>query len=153
MNSAFPLMKTKTLLLLAGATSLLAGCCATNSAKYGQPQSLESQFQRADVNNDEKVSKEEFQVLAVENAFALFDDNSDGVLTKAEFVNSGGSAAEFDELDVTGSETITLAEAMASKVKMSRMLAAFYEADTDEDGYVTLGEALARRERVREIVR
>lgn len=145
-------MKTKTLLLLAGATSILASC-ATSSSNYAEPKSLESQFQRADSNNDEKVSKEEFRVLAVENAFALFDDNSDGVLTKAEFVNSGGSAVEFDELDLTGSGTITLEEAKASKVKMSRMLAAFYEADTDEDGYVTLGEALERREQVRAIVR
>ncbi len=152
MKSGFRLMKTKTLLVLAGATSILASC-ATDSSNYAAPRSLESQFQRADTNNDEKVSKAEFEVLAVENAFAMFDDNSDGVLTKAEFLNSGGSAAEFDELDLSGSGTITLEEAKASKVKMSRMLAAFYEADTDKDGYVTLGEALERRKQVREIVR
>lgn len=145
-------MNTKTLLLLAGATSILASC-ATDSSNEARPQSFEAQFKRVDTNQDEKVSKEEFQVFAVENAFALFDDNSDGVLTKAEFVNSGGSAVEFDKLDVSGSGTITLEQAKAANVKMTRMLAAFYEADTDEDGYVTLGEALERREQVREIVR
>ncbi|MGC1480707.1 MAG: EF-hand domain-containing protein [Chthoniobacterales bacterium] len=141
-------MNSKTLLTLVGAASLVAGC-ATDDTNYPPKRTLQEQFERADTNQDGKVSKDEFRVLAVEDAFSLFDDNEDGVITRQEFLESGGSVAAFEEIDVSGSGKITLEEAKGTKVMMSRMLTAFYEADANDDGYVTLGEALVYRARAR----
>jgi Ca2+-binding EF-hand superfamily protein len=111
---------------------------------------MRSQFAKADSNNDGKVTKAEFGVLRVEEAFKLFDDNENGVITVDEFVASGGSKAAFAKLDQSGNGQITLGEAMASEVVMDSMLTTFYEADTNGDGVVTLAEALAYRQAVRE---
>lgn len=137
-------------LLLAGLALFSAGC-ATSSKP--QAPNWEAQFKKADTNNDGKVSRQEFGYLMVEDAFALFDENTDGVVTLQEYVARGGSPRAFAEIDRNGNGQVTLEEAKASKVAMDRMTIRFYEADVDKDGYVTLGEALEYRKRVREITR
>ncbi len=142
-------MKLKPLLLLSGLVTFTVGC-ATQSDSYPEPPSLRAQFEKADTNDDDRVSTAEFGALRVEDAFKLFDDNENGVITVDEFVASGGSRTVFAQLDQSGNGEITLAEAMSSEVVMDSMLATFYEADTDDDGFVTLGEALDYRQAVRE---
>ncbi len=142
-------MKLAPLFLFAGLVAFTVGC-ATKSDKYPEPKSLRAQFDKADSNEDGKVSKEEFGILRVEDAFKLFDDNENGVITVDEFVASGGSRKAFEMLDENGNGEITLGEAMGSRVVMDSMLTTFYEADKDSDGTVTLAEALAYRQAVRE---
>ncbi len=142
-------MKIASSLVLTSLFAFAVGC-STGPGTYPEPPSLRAQFEKADANDDGKVSRAEFGVLRVEDAFKLFDDNENGVITENEFVSSGGSQSAFVKLDKSGDGEITLEEAMGSRVVMDSMLTAFYEADTDDDGYVTLGEALAYRQAVRE---
>jgi len=143
-------MKFPTLLLAASGTLLFGGCACFNKPT---PPTLEAQFKKADVNNDAKVSRGEFRVLMIEDSFALFDANRDGVVTIKEFVAGGGSPAVFRKYDSTGKGKITVAELKASKIKLDAVSIAFYNADVDKDGYVTLAEALKYREKVREYTR
>lgn len=137
-------------LLLAGLAFFSAGCASLSKPETAR---LKSQFRKADTNNDGKVSRKEFGYLMVEDAFALFDENKDGVVTLQEYVVRGGTPRAFAEIDRNGNGKVTLEEAKASKVAMDRMTIRFYEADVDKDGYVTLAEALEYRKRVREITR
>lgn len=110
-------------------------------------------FRKADVNGDNKVTLREFEAFTTEEAFALFDSNKDGFVTQQEFVAAGGSVNAFRQLDRNGDGRITLEEALAAKVVMGPREAIFYAADVNKDGVVTLGEAVAYRDRVREITR
>jgi len=144
-------MKLPRLVLPLVGLALFAAGCATSSKP--QAPNWEAQFKKADTNTDGKVSRQEFGYLMVEDAFALFDENKDGVVTLQEYVSKGGSPQAFAQIDRNGNGKVTLEEAKASKVAMDRMTIRFYEADVDKDGYVTLGEALEYRKRVREITR
>ncbi len=141
------------ILVLFCATFAFLGGCATTTQKPSGAQRLKAQFARADINSDGKVSRKEFGGLLIEDAFALFDDNKNGVVTLREYVSSGGTAEAFRKLDVDGNGRVTLEEAKASKVAMDAMTVSFYGADLDGDGYVTLEEALKYREQARAYTR
>ncbi len=142
MKIVFPLVLTSLFAFAVG--------CSTGPGTYPEPPSLRTQFEKADANDDGKVSRAEFGVLRVEDAFKLFDDNENGVITVDEFVASGGSSSAFASLDTDGNGEVTLAEALSSKVVLGTMMTTFYDADTDDDGFVTLAEALAYRQAARE---
>jgi len=142
----------KSLFLPLCLAAVLTGCATTSTPKTGDER-LKAQFQKADTNSDGKVSRKEFGALMIDDAFAMFDSNKNGVVTVEEFVAAGGSKAAFAKMDVNGDGVITLEEAKASKVAMDAMTVSFYGADLDKDGYVTLGEALEYRAKVREVTR
>lgn len=139
-------------LLLAGGLLTYTGC-ATSPQKNSHTGNLRAQFLRADTNQDNKVSQQEFRYLMIEDMFALFDHNEDGLVTREEFLKAGGSAKTFAQLDRNGDGRITLEEAKTAKVKLDAVSATFLAADVDRDGYVTLEEALAYREKVRAYTR
>jgi len=145
-------MNPKILILLCASFAFVGGCAST-SQKPAANHRLKSQFEKADANNDGKVSRKEFGGLMIEDAFALFDDNKNGVVTLKEYVASGGTAEGFKKLDKNGDGSITLEEAKSSKLAMDAMTVSFYGADLDGDGYVTLEEALKYREQAREYTR
>lgn len=145
-------MNPKILILLCASFAFVGGC-ASQPKKPTGPQRLKAQFERADTNQDGKVSRNEFGGLMIEDAFELFDNNKDGVVTLKEYVSSGGTAEGFQKLDVNGDGKITLEEAKDSKVAMDAMTVSFYGADVDGDGYVTLEEALKYRELTRAYTR
>jgi len=134
------------------ALALCLGACACGSNRP-KSSTLEVRFHAADVNKDGKLSRPEVRKSMLEQAFVLFDTNKDGSITLAEFVSCGGSAHSFKKIDINGNGVITLEEAKGAKIAIDNMTAAFFAADVDKDGYVTLGEALAYRERVRAATR
>lgn len=145
-------MKHFLLSLLTVALSFTLGACACGS-KSPKSSTLEERFKSADTNKDGKLSKPEFRNSMIEQAFVLFDTNKDGSITLEEFVSCGGSATSFKKIDINGNGVITLEEAKGAKIAIDNMTAAFFGADVDKDGYVTLGEALAYREKVRAVTR
>ncbi len=142
-------MNAKSLLLALGLTTLVTGC-ATHSASKDP---WVKQFHRADANNDGKVAQQEFGAIMIEDAFILFDVNKDGIITRKEFLAAGGKPASFAKIDVNRNGVITLEEAKSAKVAMDAMTIAFYGADADKDGFVTLAEALEYRDKARAYTR
>jgi len=138
--------------LACGLVLAFAGCASTDP-KAAAADDFKTNFAAADVNNDGKVTRQEFGYSMIENAFRRFDANKNGVVTLKEFVAMGGSPEKFKQIDRSGNGVITLEEAKSAKVAMDAMTINFYAADVDKDGYVTLGEALAYREKVREYTR
>ncbi len=142
------------LLLFPVLASVLAFAgCASTSPKAASTAAFKAKFAKADTNNDGKVTRQEFGYSMIEEAFRMFDTNKNGVITLEEFVASGGSPESFKKIDRNGNGVITLDEAKSAKVTMDAMTINFYAADADKDGYVTLGEALAYREKAREYTR
>ncbi len=142
----------KTLPLFAIAIGTLCSGCASRTDTAAAP-NWEEQFRKADLNNDGRVSRDEFGQLMIEDAFRLFDANKDGVVTLKEYVANGGSPAAFSKIDRNGDGKVTLEEAKSSKFAIDAMTVSFYGADTNNDGYVTMDEALSYRERVRPYTR
>ncbi len=145
-------MKNLLLIPLTAALALSLGACACGS-KRPASSTLEARFAAADVDKDGKLSRPEVRNSMLEQAFVLFDTNKDGSITLEEFVACGGSAKSFKKIDTNGNGVITLQEAKGAKIAIDNMTAAFFVADVDNDGYVTLGEALAYREKVRAVTR
>lgn len=142
-------MNIKTVLFLATLTSLFVGCATKPTA----PMTFEERFRKADTNHDGRVSRSEFGYLMLDEAFAIYDKNKNGVVTLKEFVASGGSKEAFAMIDKNGNGKITIEELKLSKVGVDTMQVRFYEADVNKDGYITFAEALRYRERVRAATR
>lgn len=145
-------MNAKIVLLSVGLGIFAIGCASSPNKTSGASR-WEAQFRKADINKDNKVSRQEFGHLMIEEAFAMFDTNKDGYVTEAEFVACGGSPESFKKLDRDGNGRVTLEEAKKGKIAMDAMTVAFYGADVDKDGYVTLEEALQYREKARAYTR
>jgi Ca2+-binding EF-hand superfamily protein len=137
-------------LLLVGLTILLAGCVTTTTKKQ---LTIEQRFQKADANSDGRVTRDEFIDFMIEDAFIRYDKNGNGYVTEAEYVAGGGTAGGFRKINTSGTGQATLAEAKASKMIRSALVAPFDEADVDKTGSVTLIEYQAARAKSQDYVR
>ncbi len=140
-------------LLLAICAAFTVGACTDSHFREERPTGWELAFRKTDRNKDGKVSRQELGYTRIEEAFVMFDENQDGYVTLKEFVTSGGTPESFKKLDKNGNGKITVEEAKSAKIAMDSMTIAFYAADADKDGYVTLGEALEYRKKAREYTR
>lgn len=113
---------------------LLAGCATTS------PPSPEQKFKKADKDGNGTVSRSEATNLIIADAFAMYDDNSDGYVTEIEFLASGGTQENFRKVNKTGSGKISLAEAQSSPLVFNTFAVSFDEADTNKNGQVTMAE-------------
>ncbi|GAB4179605.1 MAG: hypothetical protein Fur0032_20330 [Terrimicrobiaceae bacterium] len=143
-------MKISTPLILSAVAIALAACSTTDRSSSAR---IQKRFAQADINRDGKITRQEYGYSMIEEAFARYDKNRNGSITLDEFVALGGSPASFRKIDKNGNGVITLEEAKNAKIAMDAMTVAFYGADTDKDGYVTLQEALAYREAARAYTR
>jgi Ca2+-binding EF-hand superfamily protein len=144
----------KPVILIVGAALLFSfTACSTAPKQNSAPISLEEQFRLADINGDGKVSRDEFSALLIEQAFFWMDTNHSGRITKAEFLNSGGTAEAFQEMDRGNKGFLTVADAKASPRAREIMSKPFDEADINGDGYVTWVEFQRYRERAAPYVR
>jgi Ca2+-binding EF-hand superfamily protein len=115
-------------------TILLAGCASTT------PSSAEQKFQQADKNGDGSVSRLESTNLIIADAFEMFDANGDGFVTEVEYLASGGTSENFRKINKSGSGQVSLQEAQANPSIFNTFVVSFDEADTNNDGQVTLAE-------------
>ena len=114
---------------------LLLAACATTSAP-----SPEQKFKKADKDGNGTVSRSEATNLMIADAFAMYDENSDGYVTVIEFLASGGTQENFRKVNKTGSGKISLAEAQGSPLVFNTFVVSFDEADTNKNGQVTMAE-------------
>ncbi len=115
-------------------TILLAGCASTT------PLSPEQKFQKADKNGDGSVSRLESTNLIIADAFEMFDADGDGLVTEVEYLASGGTPENFRKINKSGSGQVSLQEAQANPSIFNTFVVSFDEADTNNDGQVTLAE-------------
>lgn len=86
--------------------------------------------------------------MLISHAFDMYDTDRDGFVTEKEFLASGGTVKNFQKVNRSGSGKISLAEAQANPLVFNTFAVSFREADTNQDGQVTLAEYqsyLARR--------
>jgi len=114
-------------------TILLSGCATTTL-------SPEQKFQKADKNGDGSVSRLESTNLIIADAFEMFDANGDSFVTEAEYLASGGTPENFRKINKSGSGQVSLQEAQANPLIFNTFVVSFDEADTNNDGQVTLAE-------------
>lgn len=114
---------------------LFLSSCATTSAP-----TQEQKFKRADKDGNGSVSRTEATRLIIADAFAMYDANSDGMVTEGEFIASGGTSENFRKVNTSGSGKVSLPEAEASPLVFNTFAVSFNEADADNDGQVTLAE-------------
>jgi Ca2+-binding EF-hand superfamily protein len=139
----------KSLLLLAAATLVLAGCATSSQSGNA---ALMKRFQKADANGNQQVSRREFTDFLIAEAFANYDTNKDGFVTLAEWTAGGGRRETF--LAMGGSNgKLTLAQVQASKVAQNQMAIPFDSADTTKTGYLTFDEFVAYRKSAAPYVR
>lgn len=143
----------KYLLFLFPAAAILLGGCAGGNSQAARTEAFKIKFKNSDTNLDGKISQKEFGYTMLEEIFLRSDKNQDGSLTLEEFVAAGGSPESFKKIDLNGNGVLTLQEARSAKIAMDPVTAAFLGADLDQDGFVTLGEALAYRKKSRAYTR
>ncbi len=129
----------------------LAGCASGRDST--RPASPEELFRRADTDGNGKVSREEFGDYMVAQLFSFYDRGNKGYVTMEDFVEGGGSPANFRIINRSGSGRITPAEAKASKLVRETMIVPFDEADLNKSGYVTLEEFIAYKKRAQPYIR
>jgi Ca2+-binding EF-hand superfamily protein len=114
---------------------LLLASCATTSTP-----TPEQKFKKADKDGSGSVSRTEATNMIIADAFSIYDGDGDGFVTEKEFVASGGTPENFRKVNKSGSGKVSLEEAQASPLVFNTFVVAFDEADTNNDGQVTLEE-------------
>jgi Ca2+-binding EF-hand superfamily protein len=130
--------------------TLLFAACASTTTQAPSPEQI---FQRADTNGDGVVGRDEAVGLMIADAFARFDLDGDGYVDEQEYIQSGGKADKFREMDRSGTGKLTLEDAKASPLVFNTMATPFDEADTNGSGTVNYEEYLAYIRRVEAAVR
>ena len=146
-SSLHAMKRSSSLLCLASVLSL-TGCSTTSPTP-----AAEASFQRADVNGDGTISRQEYDAHLIGDMFARFDTDKDSAITKKEFLDNGGTADGFGKINTSGSGKITLQEARASAGVRKTLDAPFKEADVNRDRAVTLEEFRAARAKALDYVR
>lgn len=113
---------------------LLASCATTPTLTPVQ------KFKKADKDGSGSVSRTEATNLIIADAFSMYDSDGDGFVTEKEFIASGGTPENFRKVNKSGSGKVSLMEAQASPLVFNTFVVAFDEADTNNDGKVTLAE-------------
>jgi Ca2+-binding EF-hand superfamily protein len=114
---------------------LFLASCATTSTP-----TPEQKFKHADKDGNGSVSRTEATDLIIADAFAMYDANSDGMVTEGEFMASGGTPENFRKVNTSGSGKVSLPEAQANPLVFNIFAVSFNEADANKDGQVTLAE-------------
>ena len=114
---------------------LLLASCATTATL-----TPEQRFNKADKDGSGSVSRTEATNMMIADAFAMYDVDGDGFVTEKEFVASGGTPENFRKVNRSRSGKVSLEEAKASPLVFNTFVVAFDEADTNNDGKVTLEE-------------
>ncbi len=114
---------------------LLLASCATTATL-----TPEQRFNKADKDGSGSVSRTEATNMIIADAFAMYDADGDGFVTEKEFVASGGTPENFRKVNRSRSGKVSLEEAQASPLVFNTFVVAFDEADTNNDGKVTLEE-------------
>jgi hypothetical protein len=130
------------------ASFMLSGCGTIPGGKVMTP---EERFAAADTAGTGKLGRERVIDLMIEDAFKRYDTDGDGMVSEAEYLAGGGSAAAFRSINTSGTGKATLAEVQASSVVRKTMAPTFDEADVNRDGFATLAEFksyIARRDAV-----
>lgn len=147
-------MRIITFLLPAFAATLilLSGCC-TKSTCSTRDAALMSRFKQADASGDGKLTRDEFTDFLITESFQSYDKNGNGYVTLEEFVAGGGTEATYRKIDRTGQGRVTIADAKASPIILSRMVKPFDEADVHQTGSLTYDEFVTFRQIFHDAVR
>lgn len=125
--------------------SLWFGACQTN-----QPRTS-NRFEKADVDHNKLLSRQEVGSYVASNLFEGLDKNEDGKLSSAEW-NAGGNemtVQSFRKADANHDGVVTENELIAAAIHSRRMDQFINGADSNRDGSVSKPEAMvyyARRE-------
>lgn len=123
--------------------ALALASCAHNPASPRA--SVEQRFSSYDLDDDGKITPEEYGEAATRIIFASFDENDDGSVTLKEWQDLEGteSDARFAKIDANGNGSVTLDEALAFTRKAKPFANDFPGIDANKDGAVDLAEAKA----------
>lgn len=136
-------MKRKTTGLAAIAFALALASCAHDPAS---PRAgVEQRFKSYDLDDDGKITQEEYGEAATRIIFASFDANGDGTVTLKEWQDLEGneSNARYAKIDGNGDGKVTLNDALAFTRKAKPFANDFPGIDANKDGAVDLSEAKA----------
>jgi Ca2+-binding EF-hand superfamily protein len=114
---------------------VLLASCATSSITTS-----EQRFKKADKDASGSVSRKEAVNMLIAEAHKMYDSDSNGQVSEAEYIASGGKTANFHKIDKSGSDGISLKEAQANSMVFNTFAVSFNEADINKDGEVTLAE-------------
>ncbi len=128
-------------------TLSLSSCAITQKGET----TVQQKFASYDLNDDGKISPQEYAEVATRIVFIAFDENEDGSVTLAEWQNLEGNDANshFTSHDPNKDGKVTLDEALATTKKHKSFSQDFPGIDADRDGYVTLPEAEAYAAKIR----
>ena len=110
-----------------------------------------NRFEKADVDHNKLLSRQEVGSYVASNLFEALDKNEDGKISSAEW-NAGGSdmtVQSFRKADVNHDRVVTENELTAAAIHSQRMDQFMTGSDTNRDGSISKPEALvyyARRE-------
>jgi Ca2+-binding EF-hand superfamily protein len=123
-----------------GACVFALSSCAQYAKRPTPPPTLDELFDKADLNGDGRITRDEFSGLMIEQAFYWMDGDHKGTISEAEFLGAGGSKEIFRQIDLTGKGYFTLEDAKASAVARKAMSLPFDGADKNGNGAITRAE-------------
>ena len=104
-------------------------------------------FAYLDADSDGKMTRKEFVVVALYDVFTKQDKDSDGRLTRKEFIDTfreeTDAEAEWAMMDTDRDGVILFRDVFRNKNAVSEMEAEFKTIDTLKRGYVTLAQVQA----------